>query len=158
MAGLDPAIHEKPSRCKMDPRVKPGDDVFWCGPPRAGIHARRHHFHLGRSRRRPDRGRAGAAALTFASASLGAGAFLALIKAARAAVPGVAVEAVLDCGDAPGHALGALRLGAEAISLTAPDEVMQKIAEIAAQTGAKLYRASPDGQLHAMLPASSTHP
>lgn len=94
----------------------------------------------------------------FASASLGAGAFLALIKAARAAMPGVKAEAVLDCGDAPGHALGALRLGAEAISLTASDEVMQKIAEIAAQTGAKLYRASPDGQLHAMLPASSTHP
>jgi hypothetical protein len=91
----------------------------------------------------------------FASASLGAAGFLAIVKAAREAVPGVPSEAILDCGDAPGHALGALRLGAEAVSITAPDDVLAKLAEIAAQTGARIYQTSPSGELHAILPANS---
>jgi hypothetical protein len=92
--------------------------------------------------------------IPFASASLGAAGFLAIIKAAREAVPGVVSEAILDCGDAPGHALGALRLGAEAISLAAPDDVLAKLAEIAAQTRAKIYRTSSSGELRAILPAN----
>jgi len=91
--------------------------------------------------------------IPFSSTSLGAAGFLAIIKAARKAVPDVESEAVLDCGDAPGHALGALRLAADAVSLTAPDDVLAKLAEIAAQTGARIYRTSSSGELHAILPA-----
>ena len=91
--------------------------------------------------------------IPFASASLGASGFLSIVKAAREAVPGVPSEAVLDCGDAPGHALGALRLGAEAVCITAPDEVLAKLAEIAGK--ARIYRISSSGELHAILPANS---
>lgn len=92
----------------------------------------------------------------FASASLGAAAFLAIIRAAQDAVsqdstPGIEAEAVLDCGDAPGHALGALRLGAKAVSIAAPDAVLAKLADIAAQGGARIYR-NDSGTLHAILP------
>jgi len=88
----------------------------------------------------------------FASASLGAAGFLAIITAARAAVPGVEAEAVLDCGDAPGHALGALRLGLKAVSLSAPPETLAKLADIAAQSGARIYQSSSSGPLRAIFP------
>jgi len=73
-----------------------------------------------------------------AAKSLGVGMFLAIIAAARAALPEAKSEAVLDCGDAPGLALGALRAGAEAVTLRASPETRAKVADIAGQTGARL--------------------
>jgi hypothetical protein len=89
--------------------------------------------------------------LPFASTSLGAAGFQAIIAAARTAVPDVEAEAVLDCGDAPGHVLGALRMGLEAVSVAASDEILIRLADIAAQTGARIYR-NDSGVLHAILP------
>ena len=54
--------------------------------------------------------------------------------------PDLSVEAVLDCGDAPGHALAALRQGVTAIALTARPEIRRKIEAIAARGGAQLMR------------------
>jgi hypothetical protein len=54
--------------------------------------------------------------------------------------PDISVEAVLDCGDAPGHALAALRQGVALIALTARPTVRRKIEVIAAQCGARLVR------------------
>lgn len=45
---------------------------------------------------------------------------------------------VLDCGDAPGHALAALRAGVKRIRLRAAPEVLAKVADIAGQLGAEL--------------------
>ena len=53
----------------------------------------------------------------WAAAAVGAPWFLAVVATARAAFPAVAAEAVLDCGDAPGLALAALRLGAGVVRL-----------------------------------------
>ena len=50
----------------------------------------------------------------------------------------IAVTAVFDCGDDPGLALGALRHGLKVIRIKAPAETRVKIADIAAQTGARL--------------------
>jgi len=65
----------------------------------------------------------------------GVGYFAALIEAARRAVPGAAATAVLDCGDAPGLALAALRHGIDAVRVEAPARVRARVAEVAAQTG-----------------------
>jgi hypothetical protein len=73
-----------------------------------------------------------------AAAYLGAGAFRAIVAAAQAAVPQAAVTAVLDCGDAPGLALGALRIGIPAVRLRAAPGVLARVADIAAQYGARL--------------------
>lgn len=73
-----------------------------------------------------------------AAAFLGAGVFLEMIAEARRHYPGVAVTAVLDCGDSPGFALAALRLGIAAIRIQAAPAVRRRIAEIAAKTGAVL--------------------
>ena len=67
--------------------------------------------------------------------------------------PDVPVEAVLDCGDAPGHALAALRQGVPLIALTARPAIRRKIEAIATAGGARLVRrparifelASPSG-------------
>lgn len=73
-----------------------------------------------------------------AAAFLGAGAFRAIVAAAQAAFPQARVTAVLDCGDAPGLALGALRGGIAAVRLRAAPEPLARIADIAAQLGARL--------------------
>ena len=44
---------------------------------------------------------------------------------------------IVDCGDAPGHALACLRAGVKLISMRAPNE---KVADIARQMGAELVR------------------
>lgn len=75
-----------------------------------------------------------------AAGYLGAGAFAAIVETARGAFPQVPITAVLDCGDSPGLALGALRIGIRAVRLEAAPEVLARIADIASQTGASLDR------------------
>ncbi len=73
-----------------------------------------------------------------AAAYAGAGWFREVVARARDEFPDVPMTAILDCGDAVGIALGALRAGVAAISLTAPDPVRKKVVAIARQHGARL--------------------
>jgi hypothetical protein len=68
--------------------------------------------------------------------------FRAVVAEARAAHPGVDVTAVLDCGDMPGYALAALRDGAAVIRFSG--DTADKIADIAAQYGARVIAARPE--------------
>ncbi len=52
--------------------------------------------------------------------------------------PGVALTAVLDCGDNPGLALNALRRGIKVVRLEAAADVRSRVADIAGQLGAAL--------------------
>ena len=54
--------------------------------------------------------------------------------------PDLSVEAVLDCGDAPGHALAALRQGVALIALTARPAIRGKIEASARIGGARMVR------------------
>lgn len=67
----------------------------------------------------------------------GAGYLGALQGRAEAEFPDVAFELIVDCGDAPGHALACLRAGVKRISMSAPND---RIADIAQQMGAELVR------------------
>src|SRR5688572_16450096 len=67
----------------------------------------------------------------------GAGYLAALQERARREFPDVAFTLVVDCGDAPGHALACLRAGVKTISMR---ETNEKIADIARQMGAELVR------------------
>lgn len=72
-----------------------------------------------------------------AASRYGAGYLGALQKRARAEFPDVAFTLIVDCGDAPGHALACLRAGVTKISMKTWNE---KIADIARQMGAELVR------------------
>ena len=72
-----------------------------------------------------------------AASLLGAGYLGALQDRAEREFPDVDFELVVDCGDAPGHALACLRAGVKRISMGAPNE---RIADIARQGGAELVR------------------
>ncbi len=85
----------------------------------------------------------------------GAGFFNAIVRRARAKVPAAKSEAVLDCGDAPGLALEALRAGAEAVRFGGRPTVRKKIAEIAAAHGARLFTVRP--QALDLLDAADAH-
>lgn len=74
----------------------------------------------------------------------GVGWWLALVAALRAEFPAVPFEAVLDCGDAPGLALAALRAGARAVRLEADATVLAKVAAIAGQMGARVESGERD--------------
>jgi hypothetical protein len=80
-----------------------------------------------------------------AAAYVGVRWFLSVVARARGEYPGVPVTAVLDCGDEPGRALGALREGCEAIRFTGPARVAAKVGAIADQYGATLYREKDAG-------------
>jgi hypothetical protein len=73
-----------------------------------------------------------------AALSLGVGYFAALIATLRREFPAVAATAVLDCGDAPGLALAALRHGVEGVRVKAPRAALARIADIAKQSGGAL--------------------
>ena len=73
-----------------------------------------------------------------AAAYLGPQVFRDMIEEARAGQDGTAVRAVFDCGDDPGLALSALRHGLKAIIVDAPRETFEKIADIAAQSQARV--------------------
>ena len=72
-----------------------------------------------------------------AASRYGAGYLGALQDRARAEFPDVAFTLIVDCGDAPGHALACLRAGVTKISMATWNE---KIADIARQMGAELVR------------------
>jgi hypothetical protein len=73
----------------------------------------------------------------------GFGWWRALIAAARAAMPGVAVEDVLDCDDLAGIAVEALHGGCRAIVFTGPDAQAAPLAALAEVCGARMLRAAP---------------
>ncbi|MFQ5955791.1 MAG: hypothetical protein ACE5JZ_12070 [Kiloniellales bacterium] len=62
--------------------------------------------------------------------------FRELIAAATAEHPQARVKAVLDCGDAAGHAMAALRAGLKAIRFQGDPAVADRIAELAQGYGA----------------------
>jgi len=72
-----------------------------------------------------------------AASFYGAGYLGALQTRAEAEFPDVAFELIVDCSDAPGHALACLRSGVKRISMR---EHNDKIADIAQQVGARLVR------------------
>ena len=72
-----------------------------------------------------------------AASFYGAGYLGALQARARKEFPDVAFTLVVDCGDAPGHALACLRAGVKLISMDPPND---KVADIARQMGAELVR------------------
>lgn len=65
--------------------------------------------------------------------------FLEVMRAAQDEFPKARMTAVLDCGDAPGHALAALRAGCRALRFKGDRIVQPKIKAIAKQYGAALY-------------------
>jgi hypothetical protein len=73
-----------------------------------------------------------------AGSHAGPGWFNAVIAQARSAFPDVPLTAILDCDDAPGHVLGALRSGVKAVRFTGRADVAEKLTAIAAAEGAVL--------------------
>jgi len=67
-----------------------------------------------------------------------------LVAAAAAEQPAARVTAVLDCGDAPGHAMAALRAGLKAIRFDGDPAVAERIADLAARHGAVVAPAPED--------------
>lgn len=65
--------------------------------------------------------------------------FVMLQRAIRDAFPDRHVDIVLDCGKRGDLAIEAMRLGLKAISLNAGAGVTEKVADIAAGLGARLY-------------------
>ncbi len=78
-----------------------------------------------------------------AAATLGVGFFWALVEEARAAYPALRVDAVMDCGDAPGYALAALRMGFRTIVLRGDPRARARVAAIARAMGARLLARPP---------------
>ena len=75
-----------------------------------------------------------------------------LVDQARARVPGATATAVLDCADAPGLALAAIREGVEAVSVDVAGDARRRIAEIAEQAGVALLHADRTGALDLAAP------
>lgn len=84
-----------------------------------------------------------------AAGYLGPAGFLALVRLA-----GGGVDAVVDCGAAPGHALAALRAGARHVSVTAAPAVMDKLSDMARQYGAVVAPPEPALDLEALPEAA----
>ncbi len=80
-----------------------------------------------------------------AAAYGGAGWFLEMIDIVRAEYPNARIEASLDCADAPGYAMAALRRGAVMIRFRGTKTAGEKIAQLANAHGAVLdkSRAAP---------------
>ena len=72
-----------------------------------------------------------------AASFYGAGYLGALQERAEKEFPDVDFKLIVDCGDAPGHALACLRAGVKLISMS---EANDMIADIARQMGAELVR------------------
>jgi hypothetical protein len=75
----------------------------------------------------------------------GAAWFAALAAQGQAAFPRVAQRWVLDCADAPGHVLAALRAGVRAVVFTGAADARARLASIAASSGAELLEVVPGG-------------
>jgi len=78
-----------------------------------------------------------------AAGFLGPGWFLAMLAPALAAFPDVPCRAVLDCADAPGQALAALRAGVRWVVLAAEVPGFAQICAAAAEGGASVLPAAP---------------
>ena len=73
----------------------------------------------------------------------GCGWWLAVIERARSEYPGVTIDDILDCADAPGLALGALRIGQRRLVLSPTAPAWQSVAAIAASLGGEVLAARP---------------
>jgi len=77
----------------------------------------------------------------------GPGWFGALIAEACASMPTAAFVALLDCADDPGAVQAAIRAGIAGIIFTGRADIAERLADIAAQAGARLLTARPDPAL-----------
>ena len=87
------------------------------------------------------------AAITLISApdavsSLGPTWFRNIVRSLEQAYPDVDMEAVLDCGDAAGYALAALRAGVKTIRFSGRPTTAKKIDDMAGTYGARLVKLS----------------
>jgi hypothetical protein len=73
----------------------------------------------------------------------GCGWWRAVIERARDEHPGVPVDDILDCADAPGLALGALRIGQRRLVLSPTSPGWQSVAAIAASLGGEVLTSRP---------------
>ncbi len=73
----------------------------------------------------------------------GCGFWQALVRQARAEFPAVPAPDILDCADAVGYALAALRLGQHMLVLTSDAPGRDAVAAIAAASGAVLLATPP---------------
>jgi acyl-CoA reductase-like NAD-dependent aldehyde dehydrogenase len=73
----------------------------------------------------------------------GAAWFREMMRAAREAVPEAECSAILDCGNDAGAAMAAIRAGVEAILFAGRADAARRLADIAAQNGAKLLTERP---------------
>jgi hypothetical protein len=80
------------------------------------------------------------ASLPAAGCSTGPGWFAALVDILRSEFPEVAFDAVLDCADEPGAALGALRAGVKRVRFAGRPEAAARLADIARQRGAAIEK------------------
>ncbi|MDZ5647532.1 hypothetical protein [Nitrospirillum sp. BR 11828] len=74
-----------------------------------------------------------------AAGALGAGGWRALLDLIAAEFPGAPMTAVLDCGDAAGHAVAALAAGIPDIAFSGEDAAAARLADIAHSLGARLH-------------------
>jgi hypothetical protein len=74
---------------------------------------------------------------------LGAAGWRALLAEAARRVPGAPFADLLCCGDAPGHALAALRAGCRSVVLDGACPAYAAVAAAAAEGGARLLPARP---------------
>ena len=81
----------------------------------------------------------------------GPGWWRAVVDQAKAACPGTPCRDILDCGDAPGLAMAALRLGCRGLVLAPACPAFPAVAAAAAAVGAVLMPARP------LTPTSSSH-
>jgi hypothetical protein len=73
----------------------------------------------------------------------GCGWWRAVIERARGEYPGVPIDDILDCADAPGLALGALRIGQRRLVLSPTSPGWQSVAAIAASLGGEVLTSRP---------------
>jgi hypothetical protein len=78
------------------------------------------------------------------AASLGPQVAWSMFRQASAAVPEASATWVLDCGDDPGVALAALRVGVPEVRVALPAEARARVADIARQLGARIAEDAED--------------
>ena len=88
------------------------------------------------ARARAEGRRVAIASIPDGAASGGAAWFAEIAEILRAEFPETLADAILDCGAAPGTALGALRAGAATLAYSGPDP--ERLAQIAAASGARI--------------------
>jgi hypothetical protein len=82
-----------------------------------------------------------------AGAYAGPGWFSALVDAAREAVPGASASAFLDCAEAPGAALAAIRMPVEGVIFTGCADVARRLADLALRHGVRFLTRRPEADL-----------